>query len=75
MVTSTLPATIATYAGILAFMVENHEPVAWAEELIEPPVPSTTPGLRASMLSLRCPGWQGGVDDALTYVDAGMAMR
>ena len=28
-------ATIATYAGILAFMVENHEPVAWAEELIE----------------------------------------
>ena len=24
-------ATIATYAGILAFMLEYHEPVAWAE--------------------------------------------
>jgi predicted ATPase len=29
-------ASIATYATILAYGVDNHEPVAWAEELIEP---------------------------------------
>jgi predicted ATPase/class 3 adenylate cyclase len=29
-------ATIATYVGWLGVMVENHEPIAWAEELIEP---------------------------------------
>ena len=29
-------ATIATYAAFLGFAVENYEPIAWAEELIEP---------------------------------------
>ncbi|MGO9155942.1 ATP-binding protein, partial [Mycobacterium sp.] len=29
-------ATIATYVGLLGVMVENFEPIAWAEELIEP---------------------------------------
>jgi predicted ATPase len=29
-------ATIATYAGLLGAGVQTHEPVAWAEELIEP---------------------------------------
>ena len=29
-------ATIATYAAFLGFWVENYEPIAWAEELIEP---------------------------------------
>jgi hypothetical protein len=29
-------ATITTYVGFLGVMVENHEPTAWAEELIEP---------------------------------------
>jgi len=29
-------ATIATYAAFLGFCAENHEPIAWAEELIEP---------------------------------------
>jgi tetratricopeptide (TPR) repeat protein len=28
-------ATIATYAAFLGFCIENYEPVAWAEELIE----------------------------------------
>ena len=28
-------ATIATYAGLLGYLVENYEPIAWAEELIE----------------------------------------
>ncbi len=29
-------APIATYAKLLGVMVENYEPVAWTEELIEP---------------------------------------
>jgi hypothetical protein len=29
-------ATIATYGGFLAYLAENYEPIAWAEELIEP---------------------------------------
>ena len=29
-------ATIATYAAFLGLSVENYEPIAWAEELIEP---------------------------------------
>ena len=29
-------ATIATYVAFLGFWVENYEPIAWAEELIEP---------------------------------------
>ena len=28
-------ATIATYAAFLGYLVENYEPIAWAEELIE----------------------------------------
>src|ERR1700688_3582132 len=31
-----IAATIATYAGFLGYLVENYEPIAWAEELIEP---------------------------------------
>ena len=29
-------AAIATYAGLLGYLVDNCEPIAWAEELIEP---------------------------------------
>ena len=29
-------APIATYAGFLGYLIENYEPIAWAEELIEP---------------------------------------
>ena len=29
-------ATIATYAGFLGYLVEIYEPIAWAEEIIEP---------------------------------------
>ena len=31
-----IAATIATYAGFLGYLIENYEPIAWAEELIEP---------------------------------------
>ena len=31
-----MAATIATYAGFVGFLAENYEPIAWAEEIIEP---------------------------------------
>ena len=33
--TSTIAATIATYAGFFGYLIGNYEPIAWAEELIE----------------------------------------
>ena len=41
-------ATIATYAAFLGYLVGNHEPIAWAEELIQPARAVDPPG------SLRC---------------------
>src|SRR5262249_21330836 len=29
-------ATIATYAAFVGFLAQNYEPIAWAEEIIEP---------------------------------------
>jgi hypothetical protein len=36
-------AAIATYAGFLGYLVENYEPIAWAEELIEPAMRRVAP--------------------------------
>jgi predicted ATPase len=63
-------ATIAIYAGILAFMLENHEPVAWAEELIEPARAADHPRL-VSLYVISALCWMAGrVDDALAYAEA-----
>ena len=40
-----MAATIATYAEFLGFLIENYEPIAWAETS-NPPAPSTTPALQ-----------------------------
>jgi tetratricopeptide (TPR) repeat protein len=56
-------------------MLENHEPVTWAEELIETARAVDHPRL-ASLYVVAALSWIAGrVDDAFTYVDAGMAMR
>lgn len=63
-------ATIATYAGILAFMLENHEPVAWAEELISAARAVNHPRL-ATLYVVAALCWMAGrVDDGLAYVEA-----
>jgi predicted ATPase/class 3 adenylate cyclase len=68
-------ATIATYAGILGFTLEYHEPVAWAEQLIEAARAVNHPRL-ASLYVVGALSWMTGrIDDSLTYVDAGIAMR
>ena len=64
-------ATIATYAGLLGFGVENYEPVAWAEELIEPAVAARHPRL-ANLYVIASLCWMSGrIDDGLRYADVG----
>ena len=64
-------ATIATYAAWLGMAIENFEPIAWAEELIEPDCtidPTRLPFLYAT--AAQC--WMAGrVEEAVHYSEAG----
>jgi hypothetical protein len=64
-------APIATYATLLGSMVENFEPIAWAEELIEPASAVDHPGLAVLyMMATQC--WiLGRIDEAVRYSEAG----
>jgi predicted ATPase len=64
-------ATIATYAGWLGFMAQAYEPVAWAEELIEPARAVDHPRLAfLYVIAARC--WMTGrIEAAVGYSDAG----
>ncbi len=64
-------APIATYAALLGLMVENYEPVTWAEELIEPA--SAVGHLRlASLYVVATQCWMvGRIDQAVRYSEAG----
>src|SRR6201997_2903976 len=63
-------ATIATYATFLGFWVEQFEPVAWAEELIEPAREIKHPRLaQLYAMAVQCYA-AGRLDDALAYVEA-----
>ena len=54
-------ATIATYAAFLGFWVENYEPIAWAEELIEPARAVDHPRLARSVRDgVACATWPDG---------------
>jgi predicted ATPase len=64
-------APIATYAALLGLMVENYEPVTWAEELIEP---ASAVGHRrlASLYAVATQCWMvGRIDQAVRYSEAG----
>jgi hypothetical protein len=62
-------ATIASYAGLLGFGVENYEPVAWAEELIEPARAAEHPRLlNLYVVASLC--WMAGrIDEAVRHAD------
>ena len=64
-------AAIATYAGFLGYLVDNYEPIAWAEELIEPARAVDHPRLAflyvVASLSYMT---SGRIDDAVRYSDA-----
>ena len=64
-------ATIATYAAFLGFLLENYEPIAWAEELIEPARAVDHPRL-AFLYVMAAQCWvPGRIEAAVRYSDAG----
>ena len=63
-------ATIATYAAYLGYLVENPEPIAWAEELIEPARAVDHPRL-AFLYAMASQCWNAGrIEAAVGYADA-----
>jgi predicted ATPase len=63
-------AIIATYAAFLGAMVENREPIAWAEELIEPARVADHPRLAFLYVMATWCCQAGRTDDAVRYSDA-----
>jgi predicted ATPase len=67
-------ATIASYAGFLGDLVENYEPITWAEELIEPARAVNHPRLAfLYVIASRC-FVAGRVEAAVRYSDAGQTV-
>ena len=66
-------ATIATYAGFLGYLVENYEPIAWAEELIEPARAIDHPRLAFLYVIAALCYITGRIKDAVGYNDAARA--
>ena len=64
-------ATIATYAAFLGFLVENYEPIAWAEELIEPARAVDHPRLAFLYVMASQCCMAGRIEAAVGYSDAG----
>ena len=67
-------ATIATSSTMLGFGAENYEPIAWAEQLIEPACAVDHPRLAALyVMAAQC--WQAGrLEEAVRYSDAGQVV-
>jgi len=63
-------ATIATYAGFLGFLLENYEPIAWAEDLIEPAHAVDHPRLAFLYVIASLCHLAGRVEAAVGYSDA-----
>jgi hypothetical protein len=63
-------AAIATYAASLGLWVDNYEPIAWAEQLIEPARAADHPRLATLyVLASQC-WWPGRIEAAVGYADA-----
>jgi tetratricopeptide (TPR) repeat protein len=67
-------ATIATYAAFLGLCIENYEPIAWAEELIEP-ARTVDHALLAALYVMGAQCWMAGrTEEAVRYADAAQAV-
>jgi predicted ATPase/class 3 adenylate cyclase len=64
-------ATVATYAGVLGAAVQTLEPVAWAEELIEPARAVDHPRLAFLYVIASVCYTTGRIEEAVGYADAG----
>jgi predicted ATPase len=67
-------ATIATYAAFLGFLVENYEPIGWAEELIEPARAGDHPRLAFLYVVASMCYSTGRIQEAVRYSDAGQTV-
>jgi predicted ATPase len=66
-----MAATIATYAAFVGVLVENYEPIAWAEELIEAARVADHPRLAfLYVIATQC-YMTGRIEAAVGYADAG----
>lgn len=63
-------APIATYAAWLGYLTENYEPIAWAEELIEPARAINHPRLTALYVMASNCYMAGRIDPAIRYTEA-----
>jgi predicted ATPase len=63
--------TIATWAAWLGFWTHNYEPIAWAEELIEPARTADHPRLAFLYAMASSCWWPGRIEAAVGYSDAG----
>ena len=65
-----IAATIATYGAFLGIWVDNYEPIAWADELIEPARAVDHPRL-AALYVMASACWNAGrIEAAVGYSDA-----
>src|SRR6202034_4422609 len=64
-------AAIATYGGLLGYMVQTLEPIAWAEELIEPARAVDHPRLAFLYVIASLCYTTGRIEAAVRYSDAG----
>jgi predicted ATPase len=67
-------AAIATYAAILGSAVHNYEPIAWAEQLIEPARAVDHPRLAFLYVAASVCWMTGRVEEAVGYADAGQTV-
>ena len=67
-------ATIATYAGLLGLCVQTFEPIAWAEELIEPARAVDHPRLAFLYVMASQCYTTGRIEAAVRYADAGQTV-
>jgi len=67
-------AAIATYAGLLGYLIENKEPIAWAEELIEPANAVDHPRLAALYVMASQCYMAGRIEAAVGYSKAGQTV-
>jgi predicted ATPase len=63
-------APIATYAAWVGFLTENYEPIAWAEELIEPARAIDHPRLTALYVVASMCYMAGRIDPGIRYTEA-----
>ena len=63
-------AIIATYAAFLGALIHNHEPIAWAEELIQPARVIDHPRLAFVYVMASLCWMAGRVEEAVDYADA-----